>query len=215
MKEQRHDHKDILGLLKASKPGQVITAEEFNECLKSTVIDKADAIKDHTQIGNDPFRWEITARSLFAASKALKSERERVQSTLKPGPAPEIITTLWIDVMLTAFGIECLVKSIWILQGHQIACDGKYVRMAKNEGPHELVKLCNIAEIPLNERETEALQRMSDIGKSIGRFPIGKSAVTQLRYWSSKDDDDVIEKFVAKLKAQIRKMRYPADSRNR
>jgi hypothetical protein len=216
MKEQRHDHKDIFGLLKASRPGQVITAEEFNECLKRTVIDESEALKVHTQLGNDPFRWEITARSLFAASQALKSERERVQSTLKPGPAPEIITTLWIDVMLTAFGIECLVKSIWILQGHQLARDGKYVGMPnkEKEKPHDLVKMCDTAGITLNQRETDALRRMSDIGKSIGRYPIGKSAVTQLRYWSSKDDDNLIEKFVARLKAQIRKMRYPNDSRN-
>ena len=213
MNEQRHGCKDILELLKASRPGQVITAEEFNECLKSTVIGKSEAIKDHTQIGNDPIRWEITARALFAASKAVKDERERVKSTLQDGPAPDITITLWTDVMLTGFGIECLIKEIWILQGHQLARDGKYVRMAKNEGPHDLVKLCDIAGIPINERETDALKRMSDIGKSIGRYPISTAAETKVHYWSLKDDD-VIENFVARLEAQIRRMRYPDDFRN-
>jgi hypothetical protein len=214
MKEQRHDHKDIVALLKArNKAGQVITAEEFNDCLKNTVIDKSEAIANHTRIGNDPVNWEITARALLAASETIEDERERVKSTLPDGPMPDITITNWVNIMLTALGIECLVKTIWILQGNQLARDGKYVGMTKNEGPHELVKLCNIAGIPFNERETDALQRMSDIGKSIGRYPIGKAADTKVRYWSLTDDD-IIEDFVAKLKAQIRRMRYPNDSRN-
>jgi hypothetical protein len=215
MKEQRRGHKDIVELLKArNKAGQVITAEEFNECLKNTVIREPDAIKEHTRIGNDPVYWEMTARGLFAAGKTIKGERERVKSTLPDGPMPDITIANWVNIMLTALGIECLIKAIWILQGNQLARDGKYVAMAKNEGPHNLERLCNIARIPLNERETDALQRMSDIGKSIGRYPIGKAAVTKVLYWTLKDDD-MIEDFVARLKGQFRRMRYPDDSRNR
>jgi len=169
-------------------------------------MDKS-AIEVHTRIGNDPTYWVITARNLFAASKAVQTERERVQSTLKPGPAPDIIFTVWTHVMLTAFGIECFIKAIWVRKGHQLARDGKYVCMTNKEKPRELVKLCDIARIPLEERETDALQRMSDIGKSIGRYPIGRTAETDSRGrtggWSSTDDR-IIENFITKLKAQIR-----------
>jgi hypothetical protein len=190
---------------------RVVTAEELNRRIQSAVMDKSSATENHTRTGNDPVYWVITARSLFAASKAVKDERERVNSTLQPGPAPDIITTLWTHIMLTAFGVECLIKAIWILQGHQLARDGKYVGMTDKEKPHELVKLCDIAAIPLNERESDVLQRMSDIGKSIGRYPIGRTAETRSRYWSS-NDDHVIENFVARLKAQIRQMRSPRAS---
>src|SRR5437773_1669635 len=108
---------------------RVITAEEFNRQIQSIVMDKSEAIANHTRIGNDPVRWEITARALFAASKAVKDERER----------------------------------------------------------------------------------MSDIGKSIGRYPIGTAAETRVRYWSLKDDD-IVEDFIARLKAQIRQMRSQAVS---
>jgi hypothetical protein len=212
MKQQRHDHKDIPGLPEArNKGGQVITAEEFNEALENTVIREPDAIKEHTRIGNDPVYWEMTARGLFAAGKTITGERERVKSTLPDGPMTDITMTNWVNIMLTALGIECLIKAIWILQGNQLARDGKYVGMAKNER-HDLGRLCHIARIPLDDRETDTLQRMSDIAQSIGRYPVGKSYVTRVLYWTLKDDD-VIEDFVARLKAQFRRMRYPDDSR--
>lgn len=89
---------------------QVVTAEELNLRLQSAVMETSEAIANHTRIGNDPVHWEITARVLFAASKAVRGERDRVKSTLQDGPAPDIILTLWTHVMLTAFGIECLIR---------------------------------------------------------------------------------------------------------
>lgn len=166
-------------------------------------MDKS-AIEVHTRAGNDPLYWVSTARALFAASQAVKEARKRVLSTLKPGRAPDIVITGWTRIMLAAFGIECLIKAIWVKHGHQLARDGKYVGMTNKEKPHELVKLCDIAGIPLNERETNALQRMSDIAKSIGRYPIGRTAEIGSRagVWSSTDDG-IIENFIARLKTQI------------
>ena len=76
----------------------------------------------HTRVGNDYRCWAITARALFAASKTVERERERVKTTLRPPcKAPDEILTTWIDPMLTAFGIECLIKAIWLKQGNQLA----------------------------------------------------------------------------------------------
>jgi hypothetical protein len=46
--------------------------------------------------------------------------------------------------MLAAFGIECLIKAIWLKQGHQLARDGKYIPMIPKErsSAGEVVSRC-------------------------------------------------------------------------
>jgi len=160
-------------------------------------------IEIHTRLGNEPFYWVITARALFAASDAVKCERERVTTTLRPGKASDIVLTIWTELMLRAFGIECLIKAIWVKRGHQLARDGRYIGMTKKEKPHELVRLCGNAGIALNQREADALQRISDIAKSIGRYPIARNAEVDSRT-RSWEYDDTIKSFISRLKAELR-----------
>src|SRR5262249_27250245 len=104
------------------------------------------------------------ARALFAASGIVQRERERVEATLRPPcKQPDECLTTWIDPMLTAFGIECLIKAIWLKQGNQLAQDGKYIGLGKREPSHQLVKLCELAGIALDPREADELQDISDI----------------------------------------------------
>ncbi len=164
-------------------------------------------IETHTRIGNDYQYWKHTAQELFASSDILKRERERVEPTVKPGhPAPIEILTSWTELMLAAFGIECLIKAIWLKQGHQLARNGKYVGMMRNEG-HRLEKLCRKAGIVLNEREEEVLTRISNIAGSIGRYPIPSRAgqTTDALWWSSPSDDDIVENRIVRLKKELRK----------
>lgn len=139
-----------------------------------------------------------TARTLFAGSKLLKHERER---SFQSGHASIESFTVWIEVMLMAFGIECLIKAIWIKQGNQLARDGKYIPITKNEG-HQLVKLCGAVGFALEQREADALQRMSDIAGSIGRYPIPRRAsqTEGVRSWSS-EDDGIIENLISRLES--------------
>jgi hypothetical protein len=99
---------------------------------------------------------------------------------------------------------ECLIKAVWLKQGHQLARDGKYVPMIAKEG-HRLEKLCRIAGIALHRREEETLERLSDIAGSIGRYPI-PSRVPQravaLR-WSDPDDYEVIENLIGRLEREL------------
>ena len=158
----------------------------------------------HTRVGNDHHHWDYTAKRLFAASKMLNRERNRIRATMRPPcKAPIEIFTLWVELMLTAFGIECLIKAIWLKQGHQLARDGKYVEMIKKER-HQLVKLCGAAGIALNRREAHALQRISEIAGSIGRYPIARrsSEADRRRSWGSTFDR-VIEDFIVKLETQL------------
>jgi len=95
---------------------------------------KESPIDRHTRVGNSYVSWKRTAETLFESSEILRRERERVCLTLKPGPVPKGIFTTWTAVMLTAFGIECLIKAVWLKQGHQLAQNGKCMEMIKNEG---------------------------------------------------------------------------------
>jgi hypothetical protein len=103
-------------------------------------------IKIHTRVGNDYRTWAITAQALFAGSTILTRERERARENMPPGlsKAPIEMRTLWIELMLAAFGIECLIKAIWIKKGHQLARNGKYIEIILNER-HRLVPLCQAA----------------------------------------------------------------------
>lgn len=166
-------------------------------------------IEEHTRIGNDQQSWEITAHELFSSSAILNRERERVEKSLKskpyPRPVPMESHTFWVELMLDAFGIECLIKALWLKQGQQLARDGKYVGMMKKEG-HRLEKLCRCAGIRLSRREEETLIRLSDIAGSIGRYPIERRVpqrAVSLR-WSDPDDYEVIENLIARLKRELR-----------
>ena len=107
--------------------------------------------------------------------------------------------------MLTAFGIECLVKALWVKQGHEIARDGKYLPIIEKER-HRLVALCQAVGIEINSREIDALQRVSDIARSIGRYPIPLRSSEADCDWSP-EDDHVIASFVSRLKRELRKRR--------
>jgi hypothetical protein len=161
----------------------------------------------HTRVGNDYRNWALTAQALFAGSTILTRERERARENMRPGlsKAPIELRTAWVELMLAAFGIECLIKAIWIKKGHQLAHDGKYVPMTKND--HQLVKLCRVVGITLDPRETDALERIADIAGAIGRYPIPRrSSPTHFRggrSWSSTEDH-IIENLVARLKMELR-----------
>jgi hypothetical protein len=167
---------------------------------------KKSPIEEHTRLGNDYEEWKITAHELFASSAILNRERERVETPFKPGPSPMENRTFWVELMLDAFGIECLIKAVWLKQGHRLARDGNYIPMIRKEG-HRLEKLCRVAGIALNQREEETLTRLSDIAGSIGRYPI-PSRVSQravaLR-WSNPDDYEIIENIIARLETELRK----------
>lgn len=141
-------------------------------------------------------------------------ERDRARSNLRvPGKAPIELLTLWTELMLAAFGVECLIKAMWVKQGNPLARNGKYVPMLKNER-HQLVSLCHVAGIVLDPCEADVLERISIIAHTIGRYPIPRRAhETRPREFSrqtgsplswSSNDDYVIENFVVRLQTGLR-----------
>jgi hypothetical protein len=145
-----------------------------------------------------------TAQTLFAGSKILRRDRERVTANLRHRKAQsDELLMPWTELMLTAFGIECLVKAVWIKRGNQLARDGKYVPMTKREG-HQLVKLCRVAGILLDARETDALERITDIAGTIGGYPIARHAsqIATGCSWST-GDFDIIENLILRLESEL------------
>ena len=100
-------------------------------------------IARYSELGNEPGLWVHSAQTLFAGSEILRRERERVTANLAYRKEPNAIVMPWLELMLTAFGIECLIKAVWLKQGHRLAQNGKYVPMTNNER-HHLVKLCRV-----------------------------------------------------------------------
>jgi len=79
--------------------------------------------------------------------QALKREHEHARAALRrTGKTPIEMLTVWTQPMFAAFGIECLIKAIWLKQGNQLASDGRYIPMIPNES-HRLVPLCRAAGI--------------------------------------------------------------------
>jgi len=156
----------------------------------------------YARVGNDYLPWCITARQLFAASRIVQREREQIKATLRPPCTAPDEFTFWVTPMLTAFGIECLIKAIWLKKGNQLAHDGKYIGMGEKEPSHQLVKLCERAGIALDPGEAVALQEISDIATSLGRYPIAKRVENERRSisWPSV----IVENLIQKLKAQLR-----------
>jgi hypothetical protein len=145
-----------------------------------------------------------TAQTLFAGSTILARESERARANLRRGgKAPIELLTTWTELMLAAFGIECLIKAIWVKQGNSLARNGKYVPMLKKER-HQLVPLCRIAGIALDAREKDALERISIIARTIGRYPIPRHSREMPPLGWSSNDNYIIESFALRLKTELR-----------
>src|SRR2546425_11251665 len=88
----------------------------------------------HTRVGNNYRNWMHTAQTLFAGSTILTREDARARASLRrTGNAPIELLTVWTELMLAAFGIECLLKAIWLKHGHELARDGKYIPIVPND----------------------------------------------------------------------------------
>ena len=147
----------------------------------------------------------FTARALFAGSTILARESERARANLRHGgKAPMELLTVWTELMLAAFGIECLIKAIWVKHGHSLARYGKYIPMLPNEG-HQLVPLCRVAGIALDAREKHALERISIIARTISRYPIPRRSHEMGSLGWSSNDTYIIENFVLRLKTELQR----------
>jgi hypothetical protein len=81
--------------------------------------------------------------------------------------------------MLSGMAMECLLKAVWVKQGHNLVEDGKYVSIP-GAGDHDLVQLAGAVGLTLSDLEKDVLRRLSHFIEYGGRYPIPKNA-EQLR----------------------------------
>lgn len=134
----------------------------------------------YTQMGNDFRNWSGSASNLFGASMILKQEEEKERRRLEDsnyvGSVSVAINTHGAQHLLTAFGLESLLKAVWLKNGNKLVADGKYVGLPceNRKKWHNLVSICDDVRVPLQPSERRILKSLSDIGRYHGRYPVAR-----------------------------------------
>jgi hypothetical protein len=168
----------------------------------------------YTHIGNLPENWSASASQLFAAAMILRQEREKEQRRFlaaKPGRAGPVSVAIGTDSaerLLTAFGLETLLKAVWLRAGNTLVADGKYVGMPcerqKKPRWHDLVAICYDLTFAIDQSERQILTILSDVGRYHGRYPIARhwEQMEPMFYWS-EDWDTAIGRIITRLWRQL------------
>lgn len=163
----------------------------------------------HTQMGNNPANWSASASSLFGACMILRQERQKETDRVMRSPKPVGIVSVAIGTdgverLLTAFALEALLKAVWVSKGNRLVREGRYIGLPcenkKKPKWHNLLAMCDDAEIDLQDSERNILARLSDVARYQGRYPIALrwEQMEPIFYWS-EEWDEVIGKLVTKL----------------
>lgn len=175
---------------------------------------------------NNPKLWWFRSLDLHTASEVLRTKANEAMS--KPNWQDLLQTDhmiveecfkygglLFQAAMLQAFAIECMLKCYWLLQGNKVAKDGEYkIETIKREN-HDLVAIAKSVGFSFVESESAALAKLSEFGRSFGRYPIAKRWQNQKlkkdKYgidagpnWE-ENDHQVTESVISRLKAEIQK----------
>ena len=161
-----------------------------------------DCIGSFTRSGNNYRNWFNTASRLLADSATLRRKTRRIRNSLRHGakPPPEMLT-VWTEVMLAGFAVECLIKAVWLKTGNELVRDGEHKGILRNER-HQLVPLCDRIGIPLSSTERRSAHGLSRIILGVGRYPIPRKPSEAAISWGNKDNS-VVSTFVERLKLML------------
>ena len=166
--------------------------------------------------GNFPMAWEMSADELLAAADVLKQKRTTVGPVSVGSPIPLHALSLSIELMLRGYAIECLLKGLWVSLGNEITEDGK-LKKIPNVNMHDLVKISEIVNLSLSDKEKTILARLKIYTTSMGRYPIPTNwQHTKIQrwpdgsesfpgIWTSPTDYEILENFIERIKKEIRK----------
>jgi len=161
-----------------------------------------DCIGSFTRSGNNYRNWFNTASRLLADSATLRRKTRRIRNSLRHGAKPPLeMLTVWTEVMLAGFAVECLIKAVWLKKGNELVRDGKYKGILRNER-HQLVPLCDRIGIPLSSTERRSLHGLSRTIVGVGRYSIPRKPSEAGSSWGSKDNS-VVSTFVERLKLML------------
>ena len=170
----------------------------------------------HTDAGNLPAGWEMSADELLAAAQALRERGESFdRASLAVGEPIPISGRLGaVELMLRGMGVECLLKALWVKQGNVLVDSGQYVSV-RGAGSHDLPQLASAAEFTLSVHEKDVMRRLSYFIEYGGRYPVPKDALKLVltrnpgggkgapTTWSTPSDNELFDTVVLRLRALL------------
>ena len=104
---------------------------------------------------------------------------------------------------MTAFGLEALLKAVWLKKGNILVVDGRYIGLPcenKKKKWHNLVAICDDVGVILEPSERHILRNLSDVGRYQGRYPVALhwEHMEPIFYWSF-EWDTTIGRLITKL----------------
>ena len=170
------------------------------------MIPESKRIKQFYAVGNDPQAWRMSADELLATARVLKRQREAVsRDEIRPGDSvPDESRVGAVERMLQGFAVECLLKALWVKQGHRLADGGRFVGVSGVRDQHDLWQLAEAVGFTTNDDQKDLLERLTVFTKTVGRYPIptredGESGA----WWVSPSDNQTLENIVTELRGEI------------
>jgi hypothetical protein len=182
-------------------------------------MDLKHRTEQHERVGNTYQSWCLAADQLFAAARVLKRQHDTFDDEEWMASEVEILPdeaqVFPPLLMLRGMGLECLLKALWLKQGHEVVRHGKYVGVP-NTNQHDLVGLARETGFALSSEDDHLLVRLSDFVTHIGRYPIAKRGQEHLRMlddptggqamtgsWRSPSDEYLFAGLVARLHREL------------
>ncbi len=106
--------------------------------------------------------------------------------------------------MLQGFAVECLLKALWVKQGHRLAERGRFVGVSGVKDQHDLLQLAKVVGLTIDVEQKGLLERLSVFTKTVGRYPIPTRQDDEYgAWWMSPTDDQRLEDIVTKLRDKV------------
>jgi hypothetical protein len=154
--------------------------------------------------GNTSISWQLTAHELIAAANLCykrftttmdraEQRKRKVQYYPEFGIAPLL--------MLYAFALEALLKSLLIAQGQKAVIAGK---LAPGFKTHDLAQLCKQAKVKLETAHEERLVEHMTRAVQFGRYPVSsRENVKRGLMFSFPDDHPSIHRLLKRIQDSV------------
>jgi len=169
------------------------------------MMSESQRVKQFHANGNDPQAWRMSADELLATARVLKRQREAVsRDESRPGDlVPDESRVGAVEKMLQGFAVECLLKALWVKQGHRLADKGRLVGVTGVKDQHDLRHLAKVVGLTTDVAQNGLLGRLSVFTKTVGRYPIPTSQHDESGAGWSPTDDQMLDDLVTELRDKV------------
>ena len=90
--------------------------------------------------------------------------------------------------MLQGFAVECLLKALWVKQGHRLADKGRFVGVSGVKDQHDLRQLAKVVRLTTDVEQNGLLDRLSVLSQDC--WSISDSDKSKRQIWCLVDVAD-------------------------